>query len=248
MWTEILAAVSGAGAGQVISYGIRKRSQKTQDIDTWYKDGLSLVSHGHGICLSARKRSNLNYGNISTQSRNISQRLKAHVNPYPEEVDDIAVLQIQNLARIFRKVSAVTEATEDQSTMESIDELFEMAQREHDRTEDIDVGEVVATSTDYSPIMESVFNQTDASPEAFGSQLQEGFKDAESIQHLIENMGSQFGSSQKKFEKAIEAQIVTEDWNESLSLGIRVHLQIATNLCEEAINHISEVSNMESAK
>lgn len=248
MWTEILAAISGAGVGQVLSYGIRKRSQKTQNIDAWYEESLSLISHGHGICLSARNRSNLNYGDISAQSRDISQRLKAHVNPYPEEVDDITVLQIRNLARIFRKMSAVTEATEDQSTMESMNEIFEMGQREHVETEDIDIGEVVDTSTDYSPIMESAFDQTDIDPQDFGSQLQEEFKDAESLQQLIEKMGAKFGSSQKQFEKAIESQIVTDDWDESLSLGIRVHLQIATNLCEEAINHISEVSNMESAK
>jgi len=246
MWTEILAAMSGAGAGQVISYGIRKRRQKFQDIDAWYEEALSLISHGHGICLSARKRSNLNYGNISTQSRDISQRLKSHVNPYPEEVDEVVVLQIQNLARIFRKMSAVTEATDDQSTMESIDEIFEMCQREHTRTE-LDIGEAVDTSTDYSPIMKSAFDQNDIDPRVFGSQLQEELKDAESLQQLIETMGPQFGSSQKQFEKAIESQIVTDEWDESLSLGIRVHLQIATNLCEEAINRISEVSNMESA-
>jgi len=132
--------------------------------------------------------------------------------------------------------------------MESIDEIFEMGQREHTEAEDIDMGEVVDTSTGYSPIMKSAFEETEIDPQIFGSQLQEEFKETESIQQLIERMGSLFGSSQEQLENAIEAQLVTDDWDENLSLGIRVHLQIATNLCGEAINHISEVSNMESAK
>jgi len=101
MWSEILAAIFGGGVGQALGYVLRKRSQEKENIENWYKNALSLISHGRGICESAQKRSNLNYGNISTQSHDLSQRLKAHVNPYPEEVDETAVAQIQNLARIF---------------------------------------------------------------------------------------------------------------------------------------------------
>ena len=247
MWTEILAALAGAGGGQVIGYGLRKRKRRTQSVDEWYEEAITLISRGHGICLSARKRSNLNYGDISEESYKISQKLNEHVNPYPDRVDQTAVEQVQSLSMVFRKMSAVTESTEEQSTMEALDEIFEMGQREYSGAEDLDMGEAVDESTEYSPIMQNLFNEMETGPRLFGSQFAEKFSEAESLENLVEEMAPAFGSTQKSFEKAIESEIVSDEWDESLSYGVRVHLQIASNLCEDAITHISEVNNMESA-
>jgi len=247
MWTEILAAIAGAGAGQIISYGVRRRKQRTQAVDEWYEEALSLISRGHGICLSARKRSNLSYGDISEESQTISQRLKEHVNPYPDGVDQVAVQQVHNLATVFRKLAAVTEATDEQSTVESLNEIFEMGQREHASSDNLDMADAVNESTDYSPIMDNLFQEMETDPRVFGSQFGEKFDDAESLNTLVEEMSPQFSGNQKAIETAIESQIISDEWDESLSLGIRVHLQIASNLSEEAINHISDVNNMETA-
>jgi len=247
MWTEILVAIAGAVVGQVVNYIVQKWRQKNRDMNNWYKETLSLVSHGHGICLSARTRSNLNYGDISTESREISQRLKKKTDPHPKKADEVTVDQLQSLSEMFRKMSAVAEATEDQSTMESINEIFEMGQIERSGNEDLDMGELVNTSTDYSPTMDKMFKKSDIDPRQFGSQFGENFSDAESITMLIDEMGPVFGNQQEEVEKIIESEMVSEEWDESLSVGMRIHLQIVSSLCEETINHISEVSNMETA-
>lgn len=248
MWTEILAAVAGAGTGQIISYGVRRRKKRKQAVDEWYEEALSLISRGHGICLSARKRSNLNYGDISEESQTISQRLKEHVTPYPDGVDQDAVEQVYNLATTFRKLAAVTEATDEQSTVESLNEIFEMGQREHASTDNLDMADAVDESTDYSPIMDNIFQEMNTDPRVFGSQFSEKFDDTDSLDTLVEEMSPQFPGNQQAIETAIESQIITDEWDESLSLGIRIYLQIASNLCEEAINYISDVNNMETAK
>jgi hypothetical protein len=106
---------------------------------------------------------------------------------------------------VFRKMSAVTESTEEQSTMEALDEIFEMGQREYSGAEDLDMREAVDESTEYSPIMQNLFNEMETGPRLFGSQFAEKFSEAESLENLVEEMAPAFGSTQKSFEKAIES-------------------------------------------
>ena len=247
MLTEISAAVAGGATVQFINYGYQKRKQRSQSLNDWYEDSLSLISRGLGICLSARQRSNLNYGNISVETGKISQELLGMVNPYPDGVDEEAVIRVKNLGVIFRKISAVTEASEDQTTMDALNEIFQMGKREYSSVEGLDMGEVVNESTEYSPMMESLFGELDSDPRFFGSQFEEKIEKSNTIDELLISIRPAFKNDQKTVEKALQAQILTDDWDNSLSVGVRVHLQIASNLCEDAINYISEINNMNTA-
>jgi endonuclease III len=82
----IASAVVGAIAAETIRYGINWRNKKNKDIEQWYEETLNSISHGHNICKSERKRSNLDYGDISQESKKVAQNLnkKKKINPYSE--------------------------------------------------------------------------------------------------------------------------------------------------------------------
>ena len=252
MWIPILSATVGAIVGAVatqsLNHILRKRRKKVQDIDQWYEQAVSLISHGRGICLSRRRRSNLQYGDISEESRKIANRLNEHINPHPDEVNKETIRKIWGLWQVFSKLAEVTEATEDQSTNDAIEEIFEMGQREYESKEDdFEMAEAVNQSTEYSSTMGQIVDQSEIDPRIFGSQLGDELGHAESFEQLLTSMGENFKDNQKAFEKAIERDILSDDWDDSLSVGVRIHLQITTNLCEEAINEITEINSLQTA-
>ena len=244
MITETIAAVVGAGASQVFSYGLRRYKKKTVDVNQWYEDVISTISYGLCICQSARERSNLKYGDIAEESKKVTQRLKGHLNPYPKQISEESALLVKELEELFRKLSAASEATDEQSALDSIEELFEMAQRDYQKNTELNMGKAVDASTDHSPIMERLFDETDKNPQKFGSKLGEQFTNVDSFQQLVQTINSEQGISQKPIEKMLEAQYVTDEWDESLSIGIRILLQLTSNLCRKAINNLSELNNM----
>jgi len=246
MITETIAAVVGAGASQTFSYGFRQYKKKTVDVNQWYEDVISTLSYGLCICQSARERSNLKYGDIAEESKKVTQRLKGHLNPHPKQVSEESVFVVKKLEELFRKLSAASEATDEQSALDSIEELFEMAQRESDKNSDLNMGKVFDTSADYSPIMKGLFDKTEKNPQKFGSKIEDQINSVDSFNELIQTINTEDGFIQKPIENMVEAQYVTEEWDESLSVGIRVLLQVTSNLCEEAINNLSESNNMNS--
>lgn len=247
MLAEAGIAILGAGAGQVIAYGIRRYQAKTRNVDQWYEDVISSASFGRGVCDLGRQRSNLNYGDLAKESKKASHRLREHVNPYPSGVDEKSVALVTELETVFQKLAAATEASDDQSTMDAIEELFEMGQRDFTNNEDLHMGEAVSDSTEYSSTMASIFDQTDTDPRGFGAQLGDEFGNADSFYELLEVMHSEHGVSERSVERMLDAQFFTEEWDESLSIGIRILLQITSNLCVDAINHLGEVNNRNTA-
>lgn len=243
MVAEAGIAVLGAGAGQVIGYVIRRHRTKKRNVNQWYEDVISSVSYGRGVCDLGRERSNLNYGNIAEESEKVSHRLREHISRYPSEADERSVILAQNLETMFRKLSAATEASNDQSTMDAIEELFEMGQRDLASNRDVDMGEAVNESTEYSSTMATIFDQADADPQGFGTQLGEQFGNVDSFHELLETMDSKYGASERSVDRMLDAQFFTEEWDESLSVGIRILLQVTSNGCIEAINHLGEVNS-----
>ncbi|WP_152418587.1 hypothetical protein [Halorubrum distributum] len=246
MLDQIAAALAGAIGAEVIRYGIQRRSKRQQTIDEWYEESLSLVSHGYGLCMSAQTRSNLNYGNISTEAYEISQRLNEKANPYPKDVDSKTAELVYNLATVFRKLSAVTEATEEQPAEESVNELFEMGQREQSNMDDVDMGDVIDKSLDNSGTLNQIFENTNIDTQNFGEQFGEEYTQADSIENLIESMEELPSNNRRTVERQIESNMLSKDWDESLSIGVRIHLEIASNLCEDVINNISQKTSMDS--
>jgi len=247
MITEITAAIVGAGVSQSFGYGLWRYKKKTEDVDEWYEDVISSISYGLCICQSRRERSDLNYGDIAIESQKVSQRLKNHLNPYPQQIDEETISLVKNLEILFRKLSAASEATDEQSPLDSIEELFEMGQRDYKNNTDLDMGEAVDTSTNLSATMAGLFDQTGKNPRGFGSEFGEQFANANTVQELLQTMNSTYGASQKSVEKMLEAQYITDEWDDSLSVGIRILLQITSNLCRQAINSISETNNLPTA-
>lgn len=241
MLTEAGIAVLGAGAGQLIRYVIHQYKTKKRNVNEWYEDVILSISYGRGVCDLGRERTNLNYGNIAEEAEKVAHRLRKHSNP-PSEVDETSVLLVQNLETMFRKLSAATEASDDQSTMDAINELFEMGQRDLARNKELDMGEAVNESTEYSSTVANIFSQVDADPEGFGTQLGEHFGNAESFHELLEKVRSQHGVSERSIDRMLDGQFLTEEWDESLSVGIRILLQITSNQCVEAINHVGEIN------
>lgn len=240
-----LLTLLGAVGGQLLRYMIEQRREKRRDVNDWYNEVLSIISRGLVICQRAQKRSSLNYGNISADSRKVSQDLRAHLNPYPEEIDEVTIGYVRTLEQYFQKISIATEATEDQSGSEAAEELFEIGQREYKKHEDLDLGNVLDASTEYSSIMESMINKTDKTAQDFGSQVQGPLKDAESIQQLLEEVNLQSAEG-NLVEKRVDQQL-PDEWDEGLSIATKIALQITTDACINGINHISKVNDMETA-
>ncbi|WP_157884785.1 hypothetical protein [Halorubrum aethiopicum] len=243
MFVEAGIAVLGAGAGQVIAYGIRRYQAKTRNVDQWYEDVISSINYGRGVCDLGRERSNLNYGNLADEAETVSHKLRDHVSSAPSGVDEKSVILVQDLETLFRKLTAATDASDDQSTMDAIEELFEMGQRDLANNENLDMGKAVNKSTEYSPAMASLFNQADEDPQQFGKQLGEQFGNADSFYDLVETMSSAYGDGERAVERMFDSQFLTGEWDESLSVGIRILLQITSSKCVEAINHIGEANN-----
>lgn len=247
MFTEIIAAVVGAGVSQGFGYGVWQYKKKTEDVNQWYEDVISSISYGLCICQSARERSNLKYGDIAEESQKVSQRLKDHLNPHPKQIDEESIRHVKNLEKLFRKVSAASEATDEQSVLDSIEELFEMGQREYKSNTDVNMAEALNASTDHSTTMAGLFDKTGRDPQGFGVELGKQFENANSFQELLQAMNSEHGTNQRSVERMLEAQFITDEWDKSLSVGIRILLQMTSNLCKEAINTLSEANNMNTA-
>lgn len=243
MLAEAGIAILGAGAGQVIAYGIRRYQAKTRNVNQWYEDVISSANYGRGVCDLGRERSNLNYGDLADEAGKVSHKLRNHVSPPPNGVDEKSVILVQDLETLFRKLAAATDASDDQSTMDAIEELFEMGQRDFTNNDDLDMGKALNQSTEYSPTMASFFNQAEAEPQQFGKQLGEQFGDADSFYDLVEMMYSEHGDGERKVERMFDKQFLTNEWDESLSVGIRILLQVTSSKCIEAINHVGGVSD-----
>ena len=246
MWTEVGALVIGGIVTELGRVGIQSWRGKRQELDQWYDQSISLASHGMGICDSARKRSELNYGQISDEAKKISERLNKQVNPYPSSADKKAVSQIKELSEVFSKLAAIAEASSENPADESVDEILAMSQRESKDQQDMDMGETMEASKEYSPIMNNILSRLDSDVEEFGPKMREELENADSIVGLIETMGDQLGASSTFIERGIEKEL-EDDWDENLSIGIRMYLQISSNLCTDVINYLSETSGKSAA-
>lgn len=169
------------------------------------------------------------------------------MNPHPNQIDEKSIHRVKNLEKLFRKLSAASEATDEQSAVNSLEELFDMGQREIESNPNMDMGEAIDESTDRSPSMASIFKEMDETPQRFGSEFGDRFADADSFQELLKHMDSEYGHSQKTVERMLESNFVDEEWDESLSVGMRILLQLSSDLCVEAINDLSEANNLETA-
>ncbi|MDS0261866.1 hypothetical protein NDI56_20895 [Haloarcula sp. S1CR25-12] len=245
MWIPILSAIAGAVFGQLIRYGFHRYQNKQQAVTEWNEDAITQISRGHGVCESARDRSDLNYGSISNEAAKTAQKLKALVNPYPDGVDDEAAEQVRALYVVFRKLAALTEASEEKATDEALDEIFEMGQQEYSQADNLDMGDAVNESTEYSPLMDKLFKKSDTDARIFGSQFGEQIEEVQTLEEMIQQMAPQVTDDQELIAKAVESQFISDEWEDGLSLGVRIYLQIAANLSTEAINYISEMNNME---
>lgn len=246
MLTEAVIAVIGAVAGQLIRFVIDVYRTKRGNVNQWYEDSISSISYGRGVCDLGRDRSNINYGNIANEAKKVSHRLRGQIDSYPSGVDERSVMHVKILEKAFRKLSAATDASDDQSTMDAIEELFEIGQRDLARSE-VDMGEAVNESTEYSPTMNYIFDQVDADPQGFGTQVGEKFSSAESFRELLEMVQTEHGVSQRSANRKLDDQFFTEDWDKSLSVGIRILLQMTSNRSIEAINHLGEMNNKSTA-
>lgn len=56
-------------------------------------------------------------------------------------------------------------------------------------------------------------------------------------------MYSEHGDGERKVERMFDKQFLTNEWDESLSVGIRILLQVTSGKCVEAINHVGGVSD-----
>jgi hypothetical protein len=243
MFVEAGIAILDAGAGQVIAYGIRRYQKKRRDVSQWYDDVISTINHGRGVCDLGRERSNLNYGDLADESEKVSHKLREHISPPPSGVDEKSVERVQELETLFRKLSVATDASDEQSTMDAIEELFEMGQRDLANNEELDMGEAVNKSTEYSPTMAYLFNQAEEEPQQFGKQIGEQFGNADSFYDLAETMFSEYGDDERAVERMFDTQFLTGEWDESLSIGIRILLQVTSGKCIDGINHLGEVNN-----
>ncbi|MFB6186829.1 MAG: hypothetical protein ABEI86_08190 [Halobacteriaceae archaeon] len=248
MWVEIGSAIFGGIGTLSAQKGYEWWREKNENLDNWYQQGISLASHGNGICDSAKQRSDLNYGKISKEAEKLSTRLDKHVNPHPNDADEKSVHQLSELSKIFSKLSAVTEVSSEKSTDESLGEIFEMSQRESRQSPDVDMSKAVEESTEYSPIMETLIGNIESGSRKFGQDFRSELEESNSLEELIETMSDELKVSENTLERKFEREFVGEDWDDSLSIAVRIHLQIASNLCQDTINYLSEVSGESAAK
>ncbi|WP_160140721.1 hypothetical protein [Haloarcula mannanilytica] len=241
----ILSAIAGAVFGQLIRYAFERYQNRRQAISEWHEDAITQISRGHGICESARDRSDLNYGSISNESAKTAQKLKELVNPYPKGLDDETAEQVRALYVVFRKLSALTEASEEKSTDDALNEIFEMGQQEYSQSDGLDMGDAINESTEHSPLMDRLLRKSNTDAQIFGSQFGKQIEEVQTLEEMIQQMAPQVADDQEMISQALESQLISDEWEDSLSLGVRIYLQIAASLSTEAINHISEINNME---
>jgi len=244
MFYEITIAAGGAVVGWLIKSLFKTPFNwyfgKKQSLDEWYEDGISLVSHSKALCDSFRTREDLNYGDISDEARKMNNRIMEHINPYPDNADEEIVADLYELSEIFSRMAAATGASSDDTSKDSINELLEMSQREAEEL-DLDYTTALQQSTEYSPIMNQLFDETNLNPEQLGDFADSEIKNAENITELI-NTFLHTTQGMNISQERIIGEITDEDWDQNLSIGNRLLLQIARNKSKETINKLVEVT------
>ena len=243
MLTEVVSAIVGGGFTLAGNYLFQRRRVRKRNENQWYEDALASVSRGRAVCDLGRERSDINYGSIAEESEKVALRLGEHIAPPPSGVDEKSVNLVANLEMLFRKLAAVTEASDEQSTEGALEEVFRMGQRDLSRNESFDVGKVVNISTDYSPGIANVIDEIDTDPVTFGRILASQFDNAHSFSELFQMMESTKILNNRSVSRKLNEDFFNEDWDENLSMAIRFMLQLTSNLCVETINHLGEANN-----
>jgi hypothetical protein len=183
----------------------------------------------------------MDYGEIANESRKISLRLKEHLNPHPDNADEQIVAELQGLAVLFSDLAEATDASNEDSSKESINELLAMSQRREKET-DTDYTEAIQQSKEFSPIMNQLISITDIDEDKLGEFANSELSDARNIDGLIEtfiNMADTMNIS----EDQIINEITDDDWDDKLSVANRMLLQIGRNRSKHLINILSEKTN-----
>lgn len=246
MWTHIISAVIGGGLAEILRYGLDWYRDRHQQREQWYEDAANKISRGYIICEGAKDRSDLNYRDIASESDEMAKELNQLVNPYPAGIENESVKKVKGLSTIFRKLSAVAETSNEKATEEALDEIFNMGKQEYAKNEDLNMGEAVEESTNYSKLLNEYFSKADTEPKTFGAQFEDQIGELETLEELVQEMGPQV-VNEGMASKAIESEVLTEDWEKSLSLGVRIFLQITSNMSTEALNHISDIKDLNTA-
>jgi hypothetical protein len=249
MYTEIAIGTVAAVAGWILRSVIEKPLKwywgKKQDLDEWYEQSISLVSHSKGICDSFRKRENMNYGEIANEARKISIRLKKHLNPHPDNADPEIVNELGKLAELYSDLAEATDASDEDIAKESINELLAMSQREQ-KEKNADYTKAIQQSKQLSPMMNQILEMPDINVEQIGDFADSELENAENITELINTFVEMTGSMNIS-EDRIMKEITEDDWDENLSAGNRILIQIARNRSKKLINVLSEKTNKSTA-
>lgn len=211
---------------------------KKQDLDEWYEQSISLVSHSKGICDSFRKREDMNYGGISDEARKMSLRLKEHINPYPDNADEQIVAGLHELSVLFSDMAEATDASNEDSAKESINELLAMSQRKQ-KESDVDYTKAIQESQELSPMLNQIIGSEDLSAEKVGAFANSELDSADNMNELINSFVNMAGDMDIS-EDRIADEITDDDWDSNLSVGNRILLQIVRNRSKQLINKLSE--------
>lgn len=236
-----VAAVLGWILRSVIETPFKWYWGKRQDIDEWYEQSISLVSHSKGICDSFRKREDMDYGEISNEARKISLRLKEHLNPHPDNADEQIVAELHGLSVLFSDLAEATDASDEDSAKESINELLEMSQRREKET-DANYTEAIQQSKELSPILNQIISAEELNAKKLGEFADSELGNADDIVELINSFVDMAGSMNIS-EDQIMNEIADDDWDNNLSVGNRMLLQIARNHSKQLINMLGERTN-----
>jgi hypothetical protein len=235
------AAVSGWILRSVIETPLNWYWGRKQDLNEWYEQSISLVSHSKGICDSFRKREDMDYGEIANESRKISLRLKEHLNPHPDNADEQIVAELHGLSVLFSDLAEATDASNEDSPKESINELLAMSQRREKET-NADYTEAIQQSKELSPILNQIISSEDLDAKKVGEFADSELGDADDIVELINSFVDMAGSMNISEDRIMD-EITDDDWDDNLSVGNRMLLQIARNRSKQLINMLGERTN-----
>lgn len=232
------AAVLGWILRSVIETPLNWYWGKKQDLDEWYEQSISLVSHSKGICDSFRKREDMDYGEIANEARKISLRLKEHLNPHPDNADEQIVAELHGLSILFSDLAEATDASNEESAKESINELLEMSQRRQ-KEANSDYTKALQQSKELSPILNQIITGQNLNAEKVGEFANSEIDDADDIVELINSFVDMAGDMNLSEDRIVE-EITDDDWDDNLSIGNRILLQIARNRSKQLINTLGE--------
>lgn len=197
---------------------------------TWFKEVEVILSNAELNSKNTLLRSDFNRKALAEDFNDYSTRLNTKVETAPDRVPDKAKNLIRSLIPIYKKGATVAEVTDEKAGYEALAEVFEMAQKEY--TEDSDMNSAMRKAADQSELFDNITSemaQLGMDTEEFSRYMEELLAESKTEDFL--SLIAEFGDGE-----SIES---------TLSLPIRIFLEISVSFSQEAQTHIEGIERAE---